>query len=162
MWWIALQEVGLNEAWERNKLVVGSDGICKYTLSEKNVPPLTCSSLNIHDPIAIIFSRGVTEKARNQMMLCFPTSPFWCFSITLQKRKPRRQRTGALCVQHSPTAAVLLTSFLLPPKSWMHWLQDLGSHTTAWVWVVSQKDWILAIANTASEKCNFCVSSFAR
>ena len=30
-----------------------------------------------------------------------------------------------------------------PPNSpsWMHWLQDLGSHTAAWVWVVSQKDW---------------------
>jgi len=25
--------------------------------------------------------------------------------------------------------------------SWTHWLQDLGSHTAAWVWVVSQKDW---------------------
>ena len=25
--------------------------------------------------------------------------------------------------------------------SWMHWLQDLGSHTAAWIWVVSQKDW---------------------
>jgi len=37
----------------------------------------------------------------------FPTSPIWCFSITLQVRKPRRQRTAALCVQHSPTAAVL-------------------------------------------------------
>jgi len=25
--------------------------------------------------------------------------------------------------------------------SWAHWLQDSGSHTAAWVWVVSQKDW---------------------
>ena len=25
--------------------------------------------------------------------------------------------------------------------SWTHWLQDLGSHTAAWVWVVNQKDW---------------------
>jgi len=31
----------------------------------------------------------------------------------LRKRKPRRQRTVALCVQHSPTAAVLSVSFLL-------------------------------------------------
>ena len=30
-----------------------------------------------------------------------------------------------------------------PPtaSSSAHWLQDLGSHTAAWVWVVSQKDW---------------------
>ena len=59
-----------------------------------------------------------------------------------------RQLIGAhaLCVQHSPTAAVLSTSFLLnhaPPNSpsWTHWLQDLESHTAAWVWVMSQKDW---------------------
>jgi len=30
-----------------------------------------------------------------------------------------------------------------PPNSpsWTHWLQDLESHTAAWVWVMSQKDW---------------------
>ena len=27
------------------------------------------------------------------------------------------------------------------PYSWTPWLQDLGSHTAAWVWVVSQKGW---------------------
>jgi len=34
-------------------------------------------------------------------------------------------------------------SCTMPPTapSWTHWLQDLGSHTAAWVWVVSQKDW---------------------
>jgi len=45
------------------------------------------------------------------------------------------------------------------PPRWMHWLQDLGSHTAAWVWVVSQKDWknqaatgcILQCTNTAFE-----------
>jgi len=61
-----------------------------------------------------------------------------------------RQHIGAhaLCMQHSPTAAPLSTSFLLnhaPPTapSWTHWLsvQDVGSHTAAWVWIVSQKDW---------------------
>jgi len=66
----------------------------------------------MHGPIAIIFARSVIEKVRNQTMLCIPTSPTQCFSITLRKRKPRRQRTGALCVQHSLTAAALSTSFL--------------------------------------------------
>jgi len=49
----------------------------------------------------------------------------------------------ALCMQHSPTAAALLTSFLVnhAPNSPEHWLQDLGSHAAAWVWVMSQKDW---------------------
>jgi len=34
-------------------------------------------------------------------------------------------------------------SWTMPPTapSSAHWLQDLGSHTAAWVWVVSQKDW---------------------
>ena len=62
----------------------------------------------------------------------------------------RQQRIGAhaLCVQHSPTTAALSTSFLLnhatpnsPELNWTHWLQDLGCHTAAWVWVMSQKDW---------------------
>jgi len=53
----------------------------------------------------------------------------------------------ALCVQHSPTAAALSTSFLLnhaPPNSPelnALIIQDLVSHAVVWVWVVSQKDW---------------------
>jgi len=60
-----------------------------------------------------MFCRSVVEKVRNQMMFCFPTSPIQCFCITLQKRKPRRQRTGALFMQLSPTAAALSTFGLL-------------------------------------------------
>jgi len=44
-------------------------------VSQKNVPPLTCYILDIHDPITIIFGRSVTKKVRNQTMLCFSTSP---------------------------------------------------------------------------------------
>jgi len=122
-------------------LVLNSD--CS-TLCLKNVPPLTCYNIDIHDLIMITFGGSVTEKVRNQTMLCFPTSPIQRISFTLRKRKPRRQCTGALCMQHSPTVAVLLTSFLLnhaptTAPSWMHWLQDLGSYTAAWIWVVSQK-----------------------
>jgi len=101
------------------------------------------------------------------MLLCFPTSPVYCFCITLRNRKPRRHRTGAMCVRRSPTAAALSTSFLLnhaanSPYSWTHWLQDLGSHTAVWVWVVNQKDWRnQAAGNTliqhSREKCNFCI-----
>jgi len=34
-------------------------------------------------------------------------------------------------------------NYTTPPTvpSWTHWLQNLGSHTAARVWVVSQKDW---------------------
>jgi len=54
----------------------------------KNVPPVTCCNLDIHDPITIIFGRSGIKKARNQMMLCFPTSPMYCFCTTLRSRKP--------------------------------------------------------------------------
>jgi len=83
-----------------------------YTLCLKNVPPLTCYNFDIHDPIAIFFGTYDTEKVRNQMMLCFHTLLIYCFCITLRKRKPRRQRTGPLCTQRSPTVAELSTSFL--------------------------------------------------
>jgi len=52
-----------------------SPGLVHYTVSQKNVPPLTCYNLGIHNPITIIFGRNVTEKVKNRMMLCFPTSP---------------------------------------------------------------------------------------
>ena len=46
-----------------------------YTVSQKNVPPLTCYNLDKHEPITIIFGRNVTEKVRNHnMVLCFPIS----------------------------------------------------------------------------------------
>jgi len=41
----------------------------------KNVPPLACYNLDIYDPIAIVFGRGVTEKVGNQTMLCFLILP---------------------------------------------------------------------------------------
>ena len=82
-----------------------------YIVSQRNVPPLTCYNLDVHNPITIIFGRSDTAKVKNKMML--PASPIYCFCITLRNKYPRRQRTGTLCVQHSPTAAALLTSFVL-------------------------------------------------
>jgi len=55
----------------------------------KNVPPLTCYNLDIHDLIVIIFGTSVTEKLRNRTMLCFPTSPIYWFCTTLRNRKPK-------------------------------------------------------------------------
>ena len=49
--------------------------LTKYTLSQKSVPPITCYNLDMHDAITIICGRHVTKKVRNQIMLCFPTSP---------------------------------------------------------------------------------------
>ena len=46
-----------------------------YTVCQKNVPPSTCHNLDIHDLITRIFGGSVTEKVKNHMTLCFPTSP---------------------------------------------------------------------------------------
>jgi len=40
----------------------------------KNVPPVTCYNLDIHEPIVLIFGRSITEKIGNPTILCFPTS----------------------------------------------------------------------------------------
>ena len=53
-----------------------------YTLSQKNVPPLTCYNLDMHGSVTIIFGTSVTKKVGNQNVLHFPTSPNFCFCIT--------------------------------------------------------------------------------
>jgi len=76
------------------------------TMSQKT-SSVNYYNLDMHNPIRTICSRNVTEKVINQTMLCFPTSPLYCFCITLRNRKPRRQRTGALCVQRCNTVQLL-------------------------------------------------------
>jgi len=45
---------------------------CNYTVSQKNVPPLTCY-LYIHGSITTVFGTNVAEKVCNQKVLYFPT-----------------------------------------------------------------------------------------
>jgi len=40
-----------------------------YTVTQNNVPHLTCYNLDAHEPIMIIFGRSVTENVRNQKTL---------------------------------------------------------------------------------------------
>jgi len=79
-----------------------------------------------------------------------------------------------LCLQHSPNAAVPSNSFLLNhvPNSSKYWLQDLGSHTAAWVRVLSQKDWrnqgatswilVMHWYSIWVKDCDFCDSPFCQ
>ena len=57
----------------------------------KKVPPLTCNSLDIHDPIMIIFGRSVTKKVRNQIML-FPRLTYLVVLHYLAKQETQELR----------------------------------------------------------------------
>ena len=59
-----------------------------YTVSQENVPLLTCYNLDIHGLITIIFGTSVTEKVGNQNAPYFRTSPNLCLCTTWGKRKP--------------------------------------------------------------------------
>ena len=71
-----------------------------HTSCLKNVPPLTCYNLDIHGLITIIFGRSFTEKIINKSDDALFSH--LTYLVLQQKRKPRRQRTGVLCMQHSP------------------------------------------------------------
>jgi len=62
--------------------------ITNYTVSQKNVPPLTCYNIDMHGLIAIIFGISVTEKVGNQNILHFLISPNLCFCTTWGNGKP--------------------------------------------------------------------------
>jgi len=46
-----------------------------YTVSQKNIPDVFSYNLRKHFRIFIIFGTNITEKASNQKMLYFSTSP---------------------------------------------------------------------------------------
>jgi len=69
----------------RNARAVNSN---MYSVSQKNVPPLTCYNLDRHGWITTIFDRSVTKKVGNQNVLYFPTSPYLCLCTTWGNRKP--------------------------------------------------------------------------
>ena len=78
---------------------------------KKTVPRLTCYNLDVHDPIAIIFGKNVTDNARNQTTFSHLTY------LVLQHylAKGETQKTAHWCFVGAtyPTAAALSTSFLL-------------------------------------------------
>jgi len=61
---------------------------CIYTVSQKNVPRLTCYNLDNHCSITIIFGTSLTEKVGNHDVLYFLTSPNLCFCTTWGNSKP--------------------------------------------------------------------------
>jgi len=128
---------------------------------------LLAYNLDTHDPTAIIFGRSVTEEVRNHKVLCFLTSPIYCFALPCEIRN-REVSALVLCVCNTVQLlqrSRLPFSWTMPPKapSWTQWLQDLGSRTAAWIRVVSRKteeikQWLLEIwqcTYTASENAMF-------
>ena len=79
----------------------------------------------------------------------FSNSVHWCTCI---KRATQSNCCGALdflSPERKSRTNIVINAFrseLLghapTAPTWTHWLQqDLGSHTAAWLWVASQKDW---------------------
>ena len=98
----------------------------------------TCSSSSLEWKLMDSINVGYLTISVNVRR--YQTHHIWHFSF-------RKTAHWCTCIgrEHSPIAVALSTSVLLnhAPSSpnWTHWLQDLGSHTPTWVWVVSQKDW---------------------
>jgi len=71
-----------------------------------------------------------------------------CLVLQHYLTKEETQKTVHWCIVRATQSNCCGALDFLSPEprpptalSWTHWLQDLGSHIAAWVWVVSQKDW---------------------
>jgi len=87
-----------------------------YTVSQKKFPPSTCFNLDTHDLITIFFWQKCYWETMKSYGDLFSHLTYLVLRHYLRNRKPRRQRTGALYVQHSPTAAALSTSLSPEPR----------------------------------------------
>jgi len=74
----------------------------RYTVSQKNVPPLACYNFDAHECILIFFGRNVTDKVGNQKTLYYATSNNLCFCTTWQNAETRKSHFTQLdCVTHA-------------------------------------------------------------
>jgi len=89
-WKVVETQFGPGKSWKLKFEVLKSLGVLFwfYTVSHKNVPPLTCYNLYIHASIATIFGKNVDKKLDSQNVLYFPISPNYCFCPTWGNRKP--------------------------------------------------------------------------
>jgi len=64
--------------------------VSKYTVSQKNVPPVACCNFDAHEWILIFFGRNVTHKVGNQKTLYNATSNNLCICTTWQNGEARK------------------------------------------------------------------------
>jgi len=106
---------------------------------------VACSFLyTVTQKTSNLFGKSVTEKVRNQIMLCFP--PHLSSALPCDIGNPEDSALVHACntvqlLQRSQLRLSWTMSPTAPSWTWTHWLQDLGIHIAVWVWVVSQKDW---------------------
>jgi len=119
------------------------------TLCLKNVPPLICYNLDIlkltirlRKFLAVMLQRNV--KCEEVWIV----SHFTYLVLQHYHAKEETQKTANWCFGRatqsnccSAFGFLSTESCPLTAPSWTYWLQDLGSRTAAWVWVVSQRDW---------------------
>ena len=82
----------------------------------KNVPPLTCYSLDVRVTTALVFGQSVTEKVRSRTMLCFPTSPHLSSASALpcERRNPEDSALSWRFVRATQTNCCIALDFLSP------------------------------------------------
>jgi len=112
-----------------------------YTPCLKKVPPSTCY---IHNPITTFLAEVLLRKYEIIWCFVFQLHLSSAFALPCETGNPEDSalvHCACNTVQLMQRYRLLFTWNMPPnsPYSAVHWLQDLGSHTAAWVWVVSQK-----------------------
>jgi len=81
----------------------------KYTVSQKNVPPLACYNFDAHEWILILFGINVTDKVGSQKRLYHATSNNLCFCTTWQNAETRKSHIPSvgLCYTHNASVRYL-------------------------------------------------------
>ena len=116
---------------------------CNIHRVSKNIPPVTCYSLDIHNLITIIFGRSVTDKVGNQTMLVFP--PHLCSASALPCEIGNPEDSALVhCVCNTVQflqRSRLPFSWTMPPPQQPCGLNALITWFTESYSIVSQKDW---------------------
>jgi len=86
----------------------------KYTVSQKNAPPLVCYNFDICQRILIFFGRNVTDKVSNQKALYCATPNNLCFCITWQNGETRKPHFFTQMLYQCITRIQLVPPWIFP------------------------------------------------
>jgi len=114
-------------------LIISMSGLLHRV--SKNVPHSTCyKSWRTRSDYHNFWQKCLWESGKSDDALFSHLTYLVLLHYLAKQETQKTAHCSALCMQHSPTAAALSTSFLLnyapnTPYSWTHWLQDLKLHS---------------------------------